>query len=543
VARTSTSAKKLDASPPSWNKLNYDSWKRELPVGDPDTDFILSGIKNGFNIIDDDVNIVEVEVPNHRSVCSGSHLYKEVNSQIMKEIENNNYIICKDKPLIVSPLGAIPKDEGGVRLIHDCSLPGGASVNDYASSPNKYSFESMDDVSKLIKPGDYIAKLDLKSAYRSVQINEWSQQVTGLKWNINGEDVYLRDTKLPFGSKLGPYIFNILSQAIKRIMYSKGYKRMTVYLDDFLCIGESFEECCNMLLDLLRLVRSLGFNVSYSKLVDPCQVLTFLGIEVSTIDCTFKLPQDKLDKLKGELIKFYNRKRASKRQLQQLVGLLNWASSVVHGGRVFFRRLLDLSNSLKGKNDKVILSVEAKKDIEWWYNFVKVFNGKAFCLEPQPITCVFTDACDHGSGATYNKDWYYCNWNIDWPCMANLHINCKEILAIMLAAWRWAPVWAGKHIRIYSDNITAAAAINKGRVNNSMIREGLYALFWLSAWFNFKITVKYIKGCENVQADLASRLNAKGNLTKLLDILQGPEYVLQHHMSVECANYISDKCV
>jgi hypothetical protein len=36
---------------------------------------------------------------------------------------------------------------------------------------------------------------------------------------------------------------------------------------------------------------------------------------------------------------------------------------VVHGGRVFFRRLLELSITLKNKHDKIILSMEAKKGI------------------------------------------------------------------------------------------------------------------------------------------------------------------------------------
>ena len=35
------------------------------------------------------------------------------------------------KPAIISPLGAIPKDDGSVCLIHDGSLPEGFSMNEY----------------------------------------------------------------------------------------------------------------------------------------------------------------------------------------------------------------------------------------------------------------------------------------------------------------------------------------------------------------------------------------------------------------------------
>ena len=42
--------------------------------------------------------------------------------------------MVSEPPLIVSPMGVIPKPDGGVRLIHDCSLPRGGSVNDYCSA-------------------------------------------------------------------------------------------------------------------------------------------------------------------------------------------------------------------------------------------------------------------------------------------------------------------------------------------------------------------------------------------------------------------------
>jgi hypothetical protein len=48
-----------------------------------------------------------------------------------------------------------------------------------------------------------MAKVDLKSTYRSVRISEHSQQVTGFKWVFpDGKEHTLYDCKLPFGAKL-----------------------------------------------------------------------------------------------------------------------------------------------------------------------------------------------------------------------------------------------------------------------------------------------------------------------------------------------------
>ena len=69
----------------------------------------------------------------------------------------------------------------------DCSRPPGLSVNDYAPQFDKQRFQSVDCAAKLVKRGWFMAKVDLKSAYRSVNISAaHSQLVTGLEWCLGG---------------------------------------------------------------------------------------------------------------------------------------------------------------------------------------------------------------------------------------------------------------------------------------------------------------------------------------------------------------------
>ena len=212
--------------------LSLAAWCEELG-NDPDREFILSGIENGFDIIADNAEFAPVSCDNHPSARPGSPLYGAATSQIIKEIECGNYIICDDVPKIVSPMGVIPKPDRDVRLIHDCSRPVGKAVNDYCNVVWHQKFARVDDAAKFMSPGCYFAKVDLRSAYRSVNLSKASQEVTGLKWVLNGETVYLRDSKLLFGAKLSPGIFHRLTQAVKRIMARKGYDLLVVYLDDF----------------------------------------------------------------------------------------------------------------------------------------------------------------------------------------------------------------------------------------------------------------------------------------------------------------------
>ncbi|CAG2192937.1 unnamed protein product [Mytilus edulis] len=200
----------------------------------------------------------------------------------------------------------------------------------------------------------------------------------------------------------------------------------------------SSSACAHALRILIYLLRKLGFSISWSKVVDPCQKLVFLGVEIDSTTLELRLPIKKLDELRRELASFQQRKHVSKKQLQSLAGKLNWASSVVHGGRDFLRRIIDSIMQLKHDRHKMRLGGDILHDIHWWYNFMATFNGKSVLLNTDPVTSVYTDACNTGAGGVFGTDWFYVNWKEDFPFAQSLHINEQEALAVALAVKRWA---------------------------------------------------------------------------------------------------------
>ena len=154
-----------------------------------------------------------------------------------------------------------------------------------------------------------MAKVDLKQAYRSVPISKHSQQVTGLKWHFGNNIVYLQDTRLCFGSKLAPGIFHRRTQAVKRMLKRRGLMATVVYLDDFFIKAETFADCIFALNTLVFLLRKLGFQINWNKVVDPTKKLIFLGIEIDSVDMCLRLPDDKLSQVRQELSRFAARKR------------------------------------------------------------------------------------------------------------------------------------------------------------------------------------------------------------------------------------------
>jgi hypothetical protein len=51
------------------------------------------------------------------------------------------------------------------------------------------------------------------------------------------------DQRLPFDASCSPEIFNKITQAVREIMVYKGFKTIVCYLDDFLIIAKSYDEC------------------------------------------------------------------------------------------------------------------------------------------------------------------------------------------------------------------------------------------------------------------------------------------------------------
>ena len=227
--------------------------------GDEDEQFLKDGLINGFPLNPTDISNEPAEMLNYKSATDPS-VRDKVEAVIKEEMELGGYVVVQNKPTIVSALGAIPKlDSSNVRLIHDCSMPPGKGFNSYSRS-NYFKSQTLDDALKMIGPGYFLSKIDLKSAYRSVPIHPSNYAGTGLKWKFKGNKgkfTYFVDTRLPFGGKRSPEIFNRLTQAVRRIMARKGYNAIVVYLDGFLVIGESREACQAAFDALLSLPKNL----------------------------------------------------------------------------------------------------------------------------------------------------------------------------------------------------------------------------------------------------------------------------------------------
>jgi hypothetical protein len=243
-----------------------------------------------------------------------------------------------------------------------------------------------------------------------------------------------------------------------------------------------------------------------------------LGIDINTQDCTLLLGKEKLSKLQRELSEFSQRKRASKRQLQRLAGLLNWACQGVRGGKFFMRRILDAIRPLQQQHHKIRLSAEFHKDVHWWLSFMKCFNGVLYYNSAQAHH-VHVDACNTASGAFYAGDRCYSVFSKDQSAAKNLHINYKEVCAAVQSVQRWASFWRDSSVVIHTDSTVTKAILNKGRSRHPYVNKLLRHMFWLCAKYNFSVRAIHIPGRINTIPDTVSRLHERGKCEQLTCLL------------------------
>ena len=157
---------------------------------------------------------------------------------------------------------------------------------------------------------------------------------------------YYVDNRLSFCLLCAPFIFERISNAIVRMMARHGFRAVVNYLDDFLTIGSTKEECQRGLVTRINLLHYLRFNTSWRKVVSLTQRVTFLGIE---LDSSTMSPLDLVNT-------FSLKPSASICQLQSLAGSLNFACQVVHGGRTFLHHTIDCLNKLNHSSHQCPLS-------------------------------------------------------------------------------------------------------------------------------------------------------------------------------------------
>lgn len=458
-----------------------------------------------------------------------------IEEDINKDLHNGRiigpYLISKMpwKYFHSSPImTVVKKGSGKVRVVHHLSYPRGNSINTYTKDwlCVLSRFAQATKMVCSIGRSCHMAKMDIKSAYRLIPIRPADWPLLGFTFHGH---IYFHTT-LPFGLKSSCHIWERYSTAAEWIIKNElNINNIMHYVDDSFMV-EATETACQEDVDKIEtMFNQLGLTVAKEKTVGPTTRITFLGIQIDSVEMTIGLDSEKVSSIRTLLTEWLDRETCSLHQLLSIVGILSWAANVVAHGRTFvqhLRLLAQLHNDVTDSRDETLIRIttECREDLQWWQSFMAEWNGISLLwdqewLEDNHGLQPHTDACNSGYGAVCGRQWFHAQWTPEQQQLAEEgtisrdSMPFKELYALVTAAITWGHQWNRKRITFRTDCEPAVISINKGTSRNKRMMQLLRTLHYHAAKHHFKYRAVHIPGVDNVIADELSRVHCFSQLS------------------------------
>ena len=291
--------RQLGCNPTVSTPLDVDKLVLEL-VNHPNSSFVnnlISALRYGTRI-----GYLGPHQPRvSRNLISASQHPEVVSGNIHKEVQLGSIAGPFSSPplpdLQCHPIGVVPKKHSVKwRTIYHLSY--------------SLQYVRVDDAIAILRslgPGSFMAKTDLKSAFRLMPIHPEDWNLLGIYW----QSQYYIDLYLPFGLRSAPFLFNQISDALEWILkHNYGLCHVIHILDDFFLAEKTKFDCLGSFTTLLKVFMSLRVPTVASKTLGPSQVLEFMGVVLDSNRMEARLPEDKLARIQQLLDSFTDRRSA-----------------------------------------------------------------------------------------------------------------------------------------------------------------------------------------------------------------------------------------
>ena len=339
----------------------------------------------------------------------------------------------------------------------------------------------------LLKPNDFMAKIDLKEAYLTVPIWKGHQQFPRFLW----KGTQWEFACLPFGIASAPRVFTKILKPIIGLLRKRGI-RPIIYLDDFLLMAYTEETLTYHVTWTVTLLEMLGFVVNYQKSqLNPTPTI------VSGFPCKFIYVKN---------LPFLGQsKRVSEESVRKTSD--QGASSASRETRCFDPGSVPSTPSLSAHPS----SQKPQSNSSWGLRVPSMLDRgsprrtkmERQILRTPPHLTIETDASTVERGACCG------NFQTRGLCSRSerlLHINCLELLAGGFALKSFLKNKCNIHVKLVMDNTAAVSYINKMGGATSLVLSSLAFDLW--QWCRERsITVEahHFPGRLNIVADFESR--------------------------------------
>ena len=157
---------------------------------------------------------------------------------------------------------------------------------------------------------------------------------------------------------------------------------------------------------MIYLLENLGFVINHPKSeLTPTQEIEFLGFTVNSTTMELRLSGEKIKRIRTEAGRLLQSNSVSALGLSRLIGKMNAATQAICIAPLYYRNLqYCLREALQETQDystPVVLTEEAREELEWWKDHFSQWNGKRLISHSSTLT-IETDASEIGWGAVCN---------------------------------------------------------------------------------------------------------------------------------------------
>ena len=491
-------------------------------------DYLIQGFSYGFFLGDPSDFVEASNISANNSKMASSHP-EVVESKLVQEVTAGRISGPHDDPPFtpfqISPLNVREKSTPGkYRLIHDLSYPyNEESVNskipDHLKSV-KYSSvrDTMSTLSRLPN-GVFMAKCDIADAYRIIPVHPSEYPKLGIIW----KGKYYFDKYLPQGCGSSCRIFEAFSTALEAIFkFYHPNSEIQHMIDDFLFIALTFKKCDNLLKAFTQLCEDIGVPLAPDKTTVPDTTVVFLGILLNSIMQTASLPTEKIVSYVADIEAYLLSKKVKQKELQSIVGKLNFAAAVVPA-RPFLFRLIQKIYSVHKPHHKIWLTVEMKEDLKTWLQFLKEYNGvtlfRALKLTPSHAINLGSDASSKGLGACFGDQWIQAPYSGDW---VGLPIHVLELYPLLVLVAMFGEKLRNKSVLFLCDNHAVVDIIKSQSSSCRNTMKIMRPLTLNLIKFNIYLTAARIPGKNNILPDLISRFQVTEQILKDYNMQPNP---------------------
>ena len=263
----------------------------------------------------------------------------------------------------------------------------------------------------------------------------------------------------------------------------------------------------------------------------PSQTGVVFGISYNSVDWTWSIPQEKLQRLILMLRQIIESDEISATQAKSLAGKLIHIKPLIPAGKYNINFIMALdgeANRAVRKTQSIKVSGECKRQVFFWLSMLKTCSGYVSIPNwPVKAQAWALDAyCDaaggslegvgRGTGGVLRDWWFYIpwpkrvaagGWMID-GLKVGRKMSALELVGPLVFMAAGQQVLAGKHVTIWVDNAGSVAIWNKGYSNSCRLSTAIVtAISAIAAATGCTVHIRKILRCSNTGAVLADQLS------------------------------------